>query len=150
MPGPITVCERSIDSGQWRARNVNSGQRNATREAQWPIGPLTTGRGIPPPSDTAGQSVDVAGRWARKTAGIGRVSGAMVHMSKHRLGMQQRTQSPERMLNPQVRRSTWPDDRPTSRAVGTFDVCSNSDLSYLLHIVRLKQPHMHCRADAVV
>jgi len=54
------------------------------------------------------------------------------------------------MLNPQVRRSTWPDDRPTSRAVGTFDVCSNSDLSYFLYRGRLKQPHLHCRADAVV
>jgi len=38
---------------------------------------------------------------------------------------------------PQTHRRTWPDDRPTLRAVGTFDVCSNaavnSDLSCFLY-----------------
>ena len=40
----------------------------------------------PPPLDTAGQTVDVAVRWARETAGSGRVSAALVRVSKHRLG----------------------------------------------------------------
>ena len=54
------------------------------------IGPRTTGQGItaspPPPSDTAGQSVDVAGGGgcARETAGSGRVSAAVAHLSKRR------------------------------------------------------------------
>jgi len=33
-------------------------------------------------SDTAGQSVDIAGGQVRETAGSGRVSGVMVHVSK--------------------------------------------------------------------
>jgi len=63
--------------------------RSATGQAQWPIGPQMMGRGItatPPPSDVAGQLVDVVGGWVRETAGSGRVSGAMVHLSKYRLG----------------------------------------------------------------
>jgi len=52
--------------------------------------PRTMGRGIAePPSDAAEhveQSVDVAGGWARKTAGSGRVS-AVAHLSKRRRGM---------------------------------------------------------------
>jgi len=47
----------------------------------------------------------------------------------------------------QARRQTWPDDRPTSRVVGTFDVCSNAavniDLSCFLYRGRLKRPHLH-------
>jgi len=41
------------------------------------------GRELPP---AAGESADVAGGWARETAGSGRVSGAMVHVSKRRHG----------------------------------------------------------------
>jgi len=33
-------------------------------------------------SDAAGQSVDIAGGQVRETAGSGRVSGAVVHVSK--------------------------------------------------------------------
>ena len=51
------------------------------------------------------------------------------------------------------RRRVRPDDRPTLRTVGTFDVCSNasvnSDLSCFLHRGRLKRPYLHCRADSV-
>ena len=63
---------------------------SVTGEEQWPIGPQTAGRGIPRPrpSDAAGQSVDFAGRWARKTAGNGQVSGAVAHVSKRRCGAQ--------------------------------------------------------------
>jgi len=43
--------------------------------------------------------------------------------------------------NPHARRRTRPDDRPTSRAVDTFDVCSNaavnSDFSCFLYRGRL-------------
>ena len=65
------------------------------------------------------------------------------------------TQSP---TGSRVRETTAPhprrtplDNRPTSRVVGTFDVCSNatvsSDLSCFLYRGRLKQPYLHCRAD---
>ena len=58
--------------------------------ADWPLddGP---GNHWAPPSDAAGQSVNVTGGWARETAGNGRVSGVVVHVSKHRLGMQRGT-----------------------------------------------------------
>ena len=62
---------------------------SATDEAQWPIGPQTTGWGIAAPSplsDAAGQLVDVVGGWARKMAGSGRVSSAVAHLSKRRHG----------------------------------------------------------------
>jgi len=48
-----------------------------------PTGPRTMGRELPP---AAGESADVEGGWARETAGSGRVSGAMVHVSKRRHG----------------------------------------------------------------
>ena len=55
---------------------------------------------------------------------------------------------------PEARRRMRPDDRPTSRAIGIFDVCSNaavnSGRSCLLYGGRLKRPHLHCRAEAVV
>jgi len=48
----------------------------------------------PPLSDAAGQLVDVAGGWVRKTVGSSRVSGTMAHLSKRRHGAQQGTRSP--------------------------------------------------------
>jgi len=62
-----------------------------------------------PPSYVAGQLVDVAGGWARKTAGSGRVSGAMVHMLKCRLGAQRGdaiADWPPCTRNPQARHRT--------------------------------------------
>ena len=55
-----------------------------------------TGNRRPPPSDAAGQSVDVAGGWTRKMAGSSRFSGTVAHPSKHRLG----TWSPTRPQAP--------------------------------------------------
>ena len=52
----------------------------------------------PPPSDTAGQSVDVAEGWARETAGSGRVSGAVAHLSKLRRAARWRDVIGDRML----------------------------------------------------
>jgi len=117
------------------------------------IGPRTMGRGITAsalqtPLDN--RSTSQAG-WARdwrETAGSGRVSGAMVHLLKHMLcwehdGVTAITGPPP----------TRPDDRPTLRAVGIFDVCSNaavnSDLSCFLYRGRMKRPYLHCRADSV-
>jgi len=121
-------------SRQWRAQNGRGrvrGERD--RGSATAIGPRTTGRGITasPPSDTAGQSVDVAGGWARETAGSGRVSGAVAHLSKRRRAARPRDAIADWMLG-------MGDHRPAVRcgrmmAVGTFDVCSNaavnSDLS---------------------
>ena len=71
MPDPIAACGRS-HSQRWRARNI--AQRlgrvrgRATGEAQWPIGPRTTGRGIaPPPVGRRHQLVVVAGTRRRGT-----------------------------------------------------------------------------------
>jgi len=66
----------------WRAQcHKTAGglvQEERDRGSLMAIGPQTVGRGITmPPSDTAGQSVDVAG-WACKTAGSGRRCGVPV------------------------------------------------------------------------
>jgi len=65
-----------------------SGYRGSTtREAQWLIGPgWLAGECSLPLSDAAGQLVDIEGGWACKMAGSGRVSSAVAHVSKHRLG----------------------------------------------------------------
>jgi len=90
---------------------------------------------LPPPSDTAGQSVDVVGGWARETASSGRVSGAVAHLSKSRRAARRRDAIADRMLgmgdhSPAVGRGRM-------MAIGTFDVCSkvavNSDLSCFLY-----------------
>ena len=90
--------------------------------------------------------------WARETAGSGRVSGAVAHLSKSRRAARRRDAIADRMPGmgdhrPAVGR--W----PTLRAVGTFDVCSNaavnSDLSCFLYRGKLKRQHLHCQADSV-
>ena len=141
-------------SRQWRAQNGRRGYRGiATGEAQRPSAPRTTGRGITAsalqtPLDNRSTSQAGRARDWRETAGSGRVSGAMVHLLKHMLcwehdGVTAITGPPP----------TRPDDRPTLRAVGIFDVCSNaavnSDLSCFLYRGRMKRPYLHCRADSV-
>jgi len=49
----------------------------------------------------------------------------------------------------QARRWTRPDDWPTLRVVGTFDVCSNAAVNCDLSCCRLKWQYLHCRADSV-
>ena len=85
-----------------------SGYRgSATGEAQWPIGPRTMG----PPRRTTldNRSMSQMG-WPCKMVVSSRVSGAVAHVSKHRLGRRSLT-------GPQVRETTGPpsDDRPTSQ-----------------------------------
>jgi len=102
------------------------------------IGPWTTGRGITASplllSDTAGQSVDVAGGCARETAGSGRVSGAVVHLSNSRRAARRRDAIADRMPGMGDHRPAI--GRGRMMEVGTFDVCSNaavnSDLSCFL------------------
>ena len=98
----------------------------------------TTGRESQPPpspSDTAGQSVDVAGGWAPETASSGRVSGAVAHLSKRRRAARWRDAMADRMLGMGDHRPAV--GRGRTMAVGTFDVCSNaavnSDLSCFLY-----------------
>jgi len=70
----------------------------------------------PPPCWTAGQSVDVAGGWARETVGSAQVSGTMAHMSKHRLGHEGGDVIADRTPvtgNLQACSQTRPDDRQT-------------------------------------
>ena len=71
-------CRKTACGGGYRG--------NTTGEAQWLIGFRDGGPGNrrPSPSYATGQSVDVAGGWARKMAGSGRVFGAVVHLSKIR------------------------------------------------------------------
>ena len=73
------------------------------------------------------------GGWARETAGSGRVSGAMAHLSKSRRAARRRDAIADRMLGVGDHR---PDvGRGWMMADGTFYVCSNaavnSDLSCL-------------------
>jgi len=72
---PYAIPGRGVDG---------TGERDwGSAMADWP----PNGRpGNRLPSDAAGQSVDVADRWVRETAGSGRVSGAVVCALKHRLG----------------------------------------------------------------
>jgi len=49
----------------------------------------------------------------------------------------------------QAHRWTRPDDWPTLRVVGTFDVCSNAAVNCDLSCCRLKWQYLHCRADSV-
>ena len=102
------------------SQNDQGRRGSATREAQWLIGPWTTGRRIaaPSPLDAAGQLVNVAGKWTRKTAGSSRVSGAVALVSKRRLGTRQGMRLPPApgYWRPQARRRTWPNNRPTLRA----------------------------------
>ena len=127
---PIAAC-RWWHSGQWHAQNV-------TKRPGWLQGERDWGSAMASLSDASGQSVDIAGGQVRETAGSGRVSGAVVHVSKqagNAMGGR------DRWLDtgygrPQARHWTRPENQPTSQGVGTFDVCSNaavnSDLSCFL------------------
>ena len=104
----------------------------------WPPDDWPGNHRLPPPSDTAGQSVDVAGGWVRETAGSGRVSGAVAHLSKRRRAARRRdaiADRTDRMLGMGDHRPAV--GRARMMAVGTFDVCSNaavnSDLSCFLY-----------------
>ena len=105
-----------------------------------PEGPQTTGRGITgPTSDAAEQSVDVAGvgihtrnggQWPglrRRGTRVETHAGKVMGGGDRRLGYGR----------PQARRRTRLEDRPTLRAVVTFDVCCNAavncDLSCFLY-----------------
>ena len=72
----------------WRTRNIAKRpweRRERNRGSTMVDQPQDNGPGNrcpPPSSDAAGQLIDVAGDWARETAGSGQVSGAMVHVSK--------------------------------------------------------------------
>jgi len=117
---------------------AQNGRGESDRGSATAIGPRTTSRGITashPPSDTAGQSVDVAGGWVRETAGSGRVSGAVVHLSKRRRAARRRDAIADWMPGMRDHRPTV--GRGRTMAVGTFDVCSNaavnSDLSCFLY-----------------
>jgi len=132
------TCGRSTSPAVARSKRpggtggARPGMCNGHRPADYGTG----NHGLPPPpSDTAGQSVDVAGGWARETASSGQVSGAMAHLSKSRHAARRRDAIVDRMLG-------MGDHRPTvghgwMMAVGTFYVCSytavNSDLSCFLY-----------------
>jgi len=76
-------------SRQWHAQNdrwEGTGERD--RGSTTAIGPLTTGRGITASLPPVGRRWTREG-WARETASSGRVSGAVVHLSKSRRAAQQ-------------------------------------------------------------
>jgi len=97
---PAYAGTPSIDqhSRWWRARNVakwlgaTGGARLGTRSGRSACGRRAREspfRPFPLPVRchyATGQSFDVAGGWARKTVGIGQVSGAVAHLSKRRHG----------------------------------------------------------------
>jgi len=109
-------------SRQWRAQNgrgEGTGERD--RESATAIGPRTTGQGIAA-SPPVGRRWTWEG-WARETASSGRVSGAVVHLSKSRRAARRRDAIADRMLGMGDHRPTV--GRGRMMAVGTFDVCSN-------------------------
>ena len=90
---------------------------------------------VPDSCDKNWSSSRAPGGWARLTAGSGRVSGSVVHVSKQQAGNategggggESRDRRPDAGYGRQeARRRTRTHDPPTSRAVGTFDVCSNA------------------------
>jgi len=78
-----------------------------------------------------------------ETAGSGRVSIAVAHLPKRRLGTRWRLEDAITDRSPGAG-----DLRP---AVGRGRLIGRnlSDLSCFLYRGKLKRPHMHCRADAV-
>ena len=84
QPVPDTVPGQ-YRGPRWSISTVGGGTRKTSQNSQR-TGRLGKCNGHWPLSDAAGQSVDVTGVWARKTVGSSRVFGAVVHMSKHRLG----------------------------------------------------------------
>ena len=86
---PADAGTPSIDrhSGWWRA--INTAERPGKGATRWARQGKSKHRSAPgrragespPPSDSTGQSVNVAGGWACKMVGSGRVSGAVVHVS---------------------------------------------------------------------
>jgi len=94
----------------------------------------------PPPSDAAGQSVDVKGGWVRKTAGSGRVSGAVAHVSKCRRAVQRG----------EAITADWTQTPGMGDPGPPLDAARRSaDISVVFLVPyrgRLKRPHVHCRA----
>ena len=98
-----------------------------TGDAQWPIGLRTTGRVIaarPCQTPLDNRSTSWADRRMKR-----RVSGAVVHALKHRLGMRREDTIADRPLgmgNPRACGRTWPDDRPTSQWSFLFPIQADS------------------------
>jgi len=92
------------------------------------------------PSAAAGQSVNVAGGWVRKTAGSGRVSGAVAHLSKRTRAARRRKRNRRLAPRRQVREITG---LPSDVAGRSADI---SVVFLVPYRSRLKRPHLHCRA----
>jgi len=79
---PVPGAHRSIDiAGSGVPEMLQKGRGRGLQE-ECDQGSTMADR----PSDATGQSVDIAGIWALKTVGSCRVSGAVMHVPKHRLG----------------------------------------------------------------
>jgi len=155
--GTLSPPAADQHSRQWRTQNGRVGRvwGIATGEAQRPPNDGPGNHRIPL-SDAAAQSVDVAGGMGVWNGGqrpslLRRGAPAKMQTCSATEGRDRRTDAG--YGRPQARHRMRPDDRPTLRAVGTFDVCSsaavNSDLSCFLYRGWLKRPYLHCRADSV-
>jgi len=78
---------------------------------------------LPPPFGHCWTIGRRRGGWARETAGSGRVSGAVVHLSIRRRAARRRDAFADRMPGMGDQRPAV--GRGRTMAVGTFDVCSN-------------------------
>jgi len=145
MPGP----HRSIDiAGSGAPKTSQNGRargllRERDRECGMADQPLDDGPGhrrAPfPTSDASGQPVDVVGGRAHKMACSSCVSGAIAHLSKCRCG--------ERRGDATADQGVWDTPGPPSDTAGR-----SAKISVLFLVPcrgRLKQPHLHCRADAM-
>ena len=142
MTGPHPACGRSTTHSRQLCAQNGRGEGMGERDQGSATAIASTrgrqaGESLPPPlpSDTAGQSVDVVGGWAREMAGSGRVSGSVAHLSKRRRAARRRDAIADRMPGMGDHRPAV--GRGRTMAVGTFDVCSNaavnSDLSCFLY-----------------
>jgi len=150
--GRTQHCSRPITGSHRRLQTINIAGSGAPKTAGEGMGGARPGKrnGHRPPDDGPGNHhlppLPVGRRWT-----IGRRRGRDGRVKRpglRRRGAPVKKQTCSAMEGcdcrpdtgygrQQTRRRTWPYDRPTLRAVGTFDVCSNaavnSDLSCFLY-----------------
>ena len=141
-PVPDTVpgqCRDTIDPSTWRpgegaSQGVRPGKCNGqSAPGRW------AGKSPRPPSDAAGQTVDVTGGWVRKTAGSGRVChGTPVKTQTWSVRGMRSLTSPQTP----VRKTPGP---PSDAARRSSDISVPFLVPYR---GRLKRSHLHCKADA--
>jgi len=136
FPDPIDrLTYQTVARTKLRKTAAGGGHRGSTTsEAQWPIGPGDgLGNCCPRRTPLDNRSTPRADGQVKRRAAAGSLApwctcqnAGVEHDGEMRLPI-----GPWMPVTgiPQVHRRTRPDDWPTSRAVGTFDVCCNAALN---------------------